>query len=160
RKGFSSAGHSVHPHVRGEDGRLHGRVPRRLRFTPTCVGKTGRKGTCSAASPVHPHVRGEDIWISWEMTESIGSPPRAWGRRAARRPAGDHRRFTPTCVGKTPHPWHGRAGMSVHPHVRGEDAGTRVLARPGHGSPPRAWGRQEAGHAEFGHRRFTPTCVG
>ena len=111
----------VHPHVRGEDGNvhlpslhLHGSPPRawgrrderhperlRVRFTPTCVGKTEARQACTEASAVHPHVRGEDFWTGepgrqgpvhphvrgedWLGTAfwlgTAGSPPRAWGRR-------------------------------------------------------------------------------
>ncbi len=69
-----------HPHVRGEDfndldkgvelaetpprawGRqhpAHGRV-RRVRNTPTCVGKTTSSANVTYATEKHPHVRGED----------------------------------------------------------------------------------------------------
>ena len=92
----------VHPHVRGEDaeciavgggrygspprawGRLGGRQsPQRgRRFTPTCVGKTGRGRRRPPGPPVHPHVRGEDDRRG-RMIDLVS-------------------RFTPTCVGKTP----------------------------------------------------------
>jgi len=70
---------AVHPHVRGEyvtcnptfpldNGSpprawgiliFRAGLPRRSRFTPTCVGNTGATGAGGWASTVHPHVRGE-----------------------------------------------------------------------------------------------------
>ena len=113
---------TVHPHVRGEYTRaaripnvLPGSPPRawgilespgvedaELRFTPTCVGNTGRG-----------FYRGRP---------SSGSPPRAWGLRFRRRPRPASFRFTPTCVGNT-YGWNdGGNWTAVHPHVRGEYA--------------------------------------
>src|SRR4051794_33185693 len=71
-----------------------------------------------------------------------GSPPRAWGRH--RTCGTDHRRgrFTPTCVGTTPHLWHGSPSRTVHPHVRGDDVAERLVDPAADGSPPRAWGRR------------------
>ncbi len=51
------------------------------------------------AISVHPHVRGDGVDAGGTLVDTIGSPPRAWGRRqdiAAGDAAG---RFTPTCVG-------------------------------------------------------------
>src|SRR6185437_10548844 len=73
---------SVHPHVRGEDGRRRAARSRRKRFTPTCVGKTRVSLPSTLPRPVHPHVRGED-----GVRPGAGQIPI---------------RFTPTCVGKTP----------------------------------------------------------
>ena len=95
---------AVHPHMRGEDSlcycdlekragspphawgrhRLPGRSQRRVRFTPTCVGKTRRDSLLPSVRTVHPHMRGED----------------ASGMDLAKAAT----RFTPTCVGKTTHP--------------------------------------------------------
>jgi len=153
---------TVHPHVRGEDYGLREVEEVRLRFTPTCVGKT------SAARLM--------------LFPSCGSPPRAWGRRPLALRTDDLRavhphvrgeddrlqlsfarviRFTPTCVGKTilvsapatstngspPRAWGRllqfywmRLTISVHPHVRGEDS---CMLQGAAG----VW-------------RFTPTCVG
>ena len=69
-----------------------------------------------------------------------GSPPRAWGRRLSCRHGRQAGRFTPTCVGTTSLAGCQSAAASVHPHVRGDDAGRASRAR--------------------GRRRFTPTCVG
>ncbi len=90
----------VHPHVRGEDlsavslaCSMRGSPPRAWgrqhstrdilvveRFTPTCVGKTGRASRVTPRPPVHPHVRGEDIAPVASGAKVYGSPPRAWGR--------------------------------------------------------------------------------
>ncbi len=171
---------TVHPHVRGEDlpyarrvalatgspprawGRLKSplRSRRPCRFTPTCVGKTRKESKLPRPLPVHPHVRGEDGRLGGRETRRDGSPPRAWGRLEIVHFRDAAPRFTPTCVGKTP------LGVPcimidpVHPHVRGEDRRIAQRARPGNGSPPRAWGRPSAPPARQALIRFTPTCVG
>ena len=130
----------VHPHVCGE-----GRVPESLlcgreRFTPTCVGKAPTWNRCTGPGTVHPHVCGEGRSLSFNRLQSLGSPPRVWGRQRRPRTLVGYVRFTPTCVGKA---------IAV----------SATAARSG-GSPPRVWGR----HAHPQHvrraQRFTPTCVG
>ena len=51
---------AVHPHVRGADCSIWACLPRRKRFTPTCVGQT--------------------LFESLKRAMASGSPPRAWGR--------------------------------------------------------------------------------
>ncbi len=151
---------AVHPHVRGEDkspapplvyddgspprawGRLYCQdAPHdRARFTPTCVGKTLVTASVTFFSAVHPHVRGEDAHGDVRCDSIIGSPPRAWGRRATLQAENVHPRFTPTCVGKT--------------------FSTCITILLYSGSPPRAWGRPRANSNRGVWRRFTPTCVG
>jgi hypothetical protein len=89
----------VHPHVRGEFGRIPttsplptGSPPRawgiwraaaRLgfvhRFTPTCVGNSNTNKQTELNAPVHPHVRGEFHSGMSRNFPRGGSPPRAWG---------------------------------------------------------------------------------
>ena len=91
---------------------------------------------------------------------SAGSPPHAWGRRGAVAAALRVRRFTPTCVGKTQVSSSQSISLSVHPHMRGEDAELQQMTYPQYGSPPHAWGRRNlVGMLPFVWR-FTPTCVG
>jgi len=132
----------VHPHMRGEDsaahcakysragspphawGRLCGYNGRRLerRFTPTCVGKTGRHAASDMAQTVHPHMRGEDL-LSMPCSKGVsGSPPHAWGRRNILWGDDFAHGFTPTCVGKTKNPPLFERENPVHPHMRGEDS--------------------------------------
>ena len=111
-----------------------------IRFTPTCVGKTGaRSSTTRTVS---------------------GSPPHAWGRQSGL--FGEYeigQRFTPTCVGKTEEEIDGGLMSAVHPHMRGEDAPAIACVGPTPGSPPHAWGRH-VGRGCIERVRFTPTCVG
>ena len=108
----------VHPHVCGENDKnvggdwSRGSPPRvwgkrgyakihraRIRFTPTCVGKTfaGFQGNCT------------------------GPPPRVWGKLdAPRQRTLLLHQFTPTCVGKTA-AYLLRPDVAVHPHVCGEN---------------------------------------
>ena len=50
--------------------------------------------------------------------------------------------------------------LTVHPHVRGEDALSPSASVSASGSPPRAWGRWPSESAGTHRYRFTPTCVG
>ncbi len=110
-----------HPHGRGEDDfavrcdndeqetppRAWGRPTttknscRRIRNTPTGVGKTSRSRHCRARGQKHPHGRGEDTHMKCNNTTCPETPPRAWGRHLY--PGKCHRwiRNTPTGVGKT-----------------------------------------------------------
>ena len=112
---------AVHPHMRGEDGRMgrsaetgvgspphawgrqkvFARAAPPRRFTPTCVGKT------QSAS-------------AWAVLV-CGSPPHAWGRRVRGEIRRFRVRFTPTCVGKTEAIMKTWKDLAVHPHMRGED---------------------------------------
>ncbi len=65
-------------------------------------------------------MRGEYTEADVKLLSVIGSPPRAWGIRAARGVDEDTGRFTPTCVGNTGLPAVGAYAPAVHPHVRGE----------------------------------------
>src|SRR5690606_31768323 len=95
------------------------------------------------SSPVHPHVRGDDVVVSLALLDACGSPPRAWGRRAAERAGDRGGRFTPTCVGTTPSAPPGASRRTVHPHVRGDDRVRDNGYAERRGSPPRAWGRHD-----------------
>ena len=139
------------------------RMPQRLsgrRFTPTCVGKIRPQGASGAGRSVHPHVRGEDVLRVNGLMLASGSPPRAWGRCAARPGGGPCSRFTPTCVGKMSGSTGSWPPSPVHPHVRGEDICPTSSGARGGGSPPRAWGRYSPLWGGLRSPRFTPTCVG
>ncbi len=113
------------------------RVPR---FTPTCVGTAAVGTYWRAVNAVHPHVRGDGGLIWTVSSRSIGSPPRAWGRRTSVKRAVPTYRFTP--------------------HVRGDGGILLFVAGVYDGSPPRAWGRRGLSVLLFRLSRFTPTCVG
>ena len=49
----------------------------------------------------HPHARGDDEEARRDIAPAIGSPPRAWGRRAVAPARAGRCRFTPTRVGTT-----------------------------------------------------------
>ncbi len=117
----------------------------RTRFTPTCVG-TGRlnpdtmrslavhphvrgdRSSCGRSTArtvrVHPHVRGDRFRAIWGVIGPPGSPPRAWGQGRGVARATRAQRFTPTCVGTGPVVRQIRASGPVHPHVRGDRAGS------------------------------------
>ena len=149
-----------HPHVRGDyswsrpkTGGLSGPSPRAWgllrecreakwsrRSIPTCVGTT-------SASLARVSAR-------------CGPSPRAWGLRLPWPPRRRRWRAIPTCVGttwSTPQAW---AGLTGHPHVRGDygfaDGSGGVLLGPS----PRAWGLLENQARRQNYYRAIPTCVG
>ena len=123
-RNISHASFSVHPHVRGDGAQqatisaaLLGSPPRawgRLcascptpplrRFTPTCVGTARSRMKVWLIRSVHPHVRGDGYGTPHDFSETIGSPPRAWGRRMPMLRFVALVRFTPTCVGTAQSP--------------------------------------------------------
>ena len=171
---------AAHPHVRGEDASTSstlrsrsGSPPRAWggptgagksrslqRLTPTCVGRTQRWVVHRYWLAAHPHVRGEDSMRMIPSAGPRGSPPRAWGGRGLVEDAGDRRRLTPTCVGRTVRQHAGGRAPSAHPHVRGEDNNVPAHAPPPCGSPPRAWGGHLCAKPTKIKNRLTPTCVG
>ena len=156
-------GRAVHPHARGEDGKVRDAISvAKERFTPTPVGKTPVASSCGSAWPVHPHARGEDASSVEILSDQCrftptpvgktsstnvpdahlnGSPPRPWGRPVHRQAFRRNRRFTPTPVGKTSVAPSAARPASVHPHARGEDGRGLPLNAFDNGSPPRPWGR-------------------
>ena len=50
--------------------------------------------------------------------------------------------------------------MAAHPHVRGEDGGSKRSTSSRAGSPPRAWGGRGLEEVDELAGRLTPTCVG
>src|SRR5690606_23404920 len=170
----------AHPHVRGEDcahsvqvvtaggspPRAWGGQPhvtslaRRMRLTPTCVGRTVHQNLRRMPRPAHPHVRGEDGARARRRPERVGSPPRAWGGPPGTDGGRISLRLTPTCVGRTvPAAQTGRA-RPAHPHVRGEDVYQEINDLVEFGSPPRAWGGRRHPAGRVADQRLTPTCVG
>ncbi len=172
---------AVHPHARGDHllaqcppPEVFGSPPRAWgsrrtttspslpkRFTPTRVGITDVSGAVRSHSAVHPHARGDHGDGIQPGGFGLGSPPRAWGSRAAYSNSARRLRFTPTRVGITlsgarrgaaecgspPRAWGSRwlcppglAPSPVHPHARGDHWRLPTRRRPNDGSPPRAWG--------------------
>src|SRR4030042_696327 len=76
-------------------------IPRRERFTPTCVGNTYFYRHTKYQFTVHPHMRGEYGFNQKLNCIGYGSPPHAWGIRDGEHRSDERQRFTPTCVGNT-----------------------------------------------------------
>ncbi len=89
-----------------------------------------------------------------------GSPPRVWGQRLAVCCRSHQPRFTPTCVGTTCSGAGGVWGVSVHPHVCGDNPTKIEEFYRSDGSPPRVWGQRGNAATKKRDVRFTPTCVG
>ncbi len=109
--------------------------------TPTCVGKTINRSRRASRGTKHPHVRGEDLMTFICASDSLETPPRAWGRPSPPYFASVFSRNTPTCVGKTRQEVQGARLHRKHPHVRGEDSGRGLEGSLHKETPPRAWGR-------------------
>ena len=73
---------AVHPHVCGENKNVLMGFCASIRYTPTCVGKTGPDAI--------------------EKVVFVGTPPRVWGKLSSSLCTAPNSRYTPTCVGKTP----------------------------------------------------------
>ena len=171
---------TVHPHMRGEYGRLvtatgitsgsspHAWGIRRYgppacapcRFIPTCVGNTMALIRLRVALSVHPHMRGEYAPEDEPPGGLPGSSPHAWGILSFVPLSSRIFRFIPTCVGNTSWTASRRKAATVHPHMRGEYATHAPQAMPEDGSSPHAWGIPPVGIAAGIKRRFIPTCVG
>jgi len=151
----------VHPHRRGDGandddqydhcagsppqawGRQTTPVSQRspTRFTPTGVGTAMSSGASSAWDSVHPHRRGDGARPRPLLARFLGSPPQAWGRRAAQNKKLEEMRFTPTGVGTAPPCMCAPLSSPVHPHRRGDGGEPAAWPNPYGGSPPQAWGR-------------------
>ncbi len=130
----------VHPHARGEHGRIralkpsiHGSSPRPwgtrpdadlhhgvARFIPTPVGNTVLQLLLQQMGSVHPHARGEHLMSVSAEARDGGSSPRPWGTQAQAPNESQPGRFIPTPVGNTACSRSWRFIGSVHPHARGE----------------------------------------
>jgi len=113
--------HAVHPHGRGENAMMAMPSAVPVRFTPTGVGKMLALSCFARTLAVHPHGRGENVNQSGHVERRCGSPPRAWGKFYGLLLSVEHRRFTPTGVGKISVGGWLRRFVSVHPHGRGEN---------------------------------------
>ena len=123
---------------------------------------------------VHPHARGEDDLFMLSFSDSYGSPPRTWGRRARASVSSSGTWFTPTHVGKTHFNMYLNHSLMVHPHARGEDHMSVIPTIDFNGSPPRIRKTPQTGphrqrftplrgetyHSVIEKLRFTPTHVG
>ena len=134
---------SVHPHVRGADcagkpDRLH-----RARFIPTCVGQMLAVISSTASVPgSSPRAWGRSRRAGGARLFHCGSSPRAWGRLSTATSAPEGRSVHPHVRGADAGGRrHSQLLRPVHPHVRGADAFSRSTTFSAAGSSPRAWGR-------------------
>ena len=89
-------------------------------------------------------MREEDLVDTGGEQPEVGTPPRAWGGRLFLERARTRRGNTPTCVGRTNDQYGKTPEAQEHPHVRGEDLRKAAEKVKRQGTPPRAWGGQEA----------------
>ena len=105
-------------------------------------------------------MRGENAGEAVGQSVLAGSPPRAWGERGLAPEPAEHRRITPTCVGRTYNEEATLPGVADHPHVRGENEQVRLTYVRGYGSPPRAWGELHSGFRQPPAERIHPHVRG
>ena len=151
---------AVHPHARGERGGTLCGCGGGNRFIPTPVGNATGQASAPGSTSVHPHARGERSRAAALALRCAGSSPRPWGTPADAPCKLQIRRFIPTPVGNAlgqPAP---RAGLSVHPHARGERVSRTRLTTVAPGSSPRPWGTPSPLRPAGGRPRFIPTPVG
>ena len=150
-----------HPHMRGENS-----IPRKVvgdgvgtsphawgkrqpdrkgqrarRNIPTCVGKTDHGRYSSVAFQEHPHMRGENHYAHAKEKHPYGTSPHAWGKHLRPCKFTTISRNIPTCVGKTDETPASLACLTEHPHMRGENHGTRSCVEITDGTSPHAWGK-------------------
>src|SRR5690606_13844149 len=111
----------------------------------TRVGTTTSRDHSRHRRADHPHARGDDFREKKSRHSTLGSRPRAWGRRATHYDVTPGLRITPTRVGTTTCERARSTASSDHPHARGDDDEERERVITDIGSPPRAWGRRRAG---------------
>ena len=95
-----------------------------------------------------------------ERLEHHGSSPRTWGTGPIPVQRTGYLWFIPTHVGNSPCASCRRWLQPVHPHARGEQFSSGMMARTVGGSSPRTWGTAVSHANEGRERRFIPTHVG
>ena len=124
------------------------------------VGKT--PGRCASAGIRwnDPHVRGEGGDYILGSREELGRPPPGWGRLVQGPRMGDHRRLTPTRVGKTLSSSPARTTRRTDPHVCGEDGTGKTTLAEAADRPPRVRGELTPRHALHGQTEQRPRVWG
>ena len=108
----------------------------------------------------HPRVRGENSIKSCVTSVTLGTSPRARGKRILHLFNLTPSRNIPACAGKTTSSGNPHPGDSEHPRVRGEnwwqptDDGGEV------GTSPRARGKHDYDVAAIAEERNIPACAG
>ena len=150
----------VHPHARGEHGRLLPTSRTDDGSSPRPWGTRTLHQVIHRSMTVHPHARGEHSKCSPAVGAATGSSPRPWGTLAGTTTPRHRPGFIPTPVGNTS--LHSKAWLhsSVHPHARGEHPWARRRFKPSSGSSPRPWGTLRIGKIVHVVLRFIPTPVG
>ena len=171
---------AVHPHTRGEHVKYEPRNWEKggssphpwgtriggtfgcqgVRFIPTPVGNTMPHLRLSFTGAVHPHTRGEHLTLTTAEHRRNGSSPHPWGTLLGFTQPKMHMRFIPTPVGNTAAIACPAAGVSVHPHTRGEHGGDSLSGRRSLGSSPHPWGTPSYLPFVPQYGRFIPTPVG
>jgi len=130
-----------------------------LRFIPTRVGNSWSSVRGQSDHAVHPHASGELLAEVNTLGIPLGSSPREWGTRGARRGGGLMSRFIPTRVGNSRSQRTPPTPFPVHPHASGELLFQSPVRRLVNGSSPREWGTLDRFRFDGRFSRFIPTRV-
>ena len=136
------------------------KLPKLLRITPACAGKTIVILHAEGAGKDHPRVCGENALLSNAGVSAGGSPPRVRGKQAVKLRDIGHARITPACAGKTARQNGSRGRRQDHPRVCGENYGMNGVYWCAEGSPPRVRGKRLRRGARERDARITPACAG
>ena len=152
---------SVHPPTRGENCHRVQMLEPQGGTSPHAWGKRSTARQSAAMFAVHPHTRGENgiaLLIFGRLVRYI--PTRV----------GKTQQATPVCsldTGTSPHAWGKRRGSTsssginpVHPHTRGENGSSALIAEPCCGTSPHAWGKLARAAGSPRCQRYIPTRVG
>ncbi len=151
---------TVHPRVRGENGRQHHHLHHQAGSSPRARGKRPRAAAGCRTRRFIPACAGKTHRQQLALDRSSGSSPRARGKPLLRHGGPGGARFIPACAGKTRGTSPPTGARAVHPRVRGENAvGGQVLAA-GLGSSPRARGKLGLSPFSRTPLRFIPACAG
>ena len=140
-RGKSSAGHPVHPHIRGAYYLLNASCMASIRFIPTYVGLTPAAVLPLLIKSVHPHIRGAYVFPAFLPVIANRFIPTYVGLTIAKLVIREIiLRFIPTYVGLT--------------EARVRRYGQAL------GSSPHTWGLRFLADCHEAFIRFIPTYVG
>ena len=133
----------AHPHSRGENAGVAGRVANERGSSPLTRGKRGGRrkgqhvrglipthagktlpmGTGGSSAAAHPHSRGENVRVLHRTWSLFGSSPLTRGKRSTSHRWPGWTGLIPTHAGKTTPLLATSNSRQAHPHSRGENGG-------------------------------------
>ena len=148
------------PRARGKLKEKHS-GPNGGRNIPACAGKTAKPPPPTERfNSEHPRVRGENSEVIQLLRTTLGTSPRARGKRWVEPISVATGRNIPACAGKTTTAPYPSATTQEHPRVRGENNALRGDVKTITGTSPRARGKLLDDVTNGFERRNIPACAG